>query len=180
MRWGRSEEKLNINHSSLRVMMMSSQRSYRHRAFAFPLLGAAYVAIALVPPPAGSLENFPFFNWTLFSQTSDEKSDVIALVHAINGEELSEPVSFYDLPEEFAAARARDALFMKLMDQFALAIDRGDEAKIRAFRGLVEEHFMRDAAHVEYEVALVRYHPFERYRQGKLRSVEVFARYTKG
>ncbi len=135
--------------------------------------------VALMPPPAGSSETYPFFNWSLFSHSSDSVTDALAIIHSIDGKPLAEPVSFYDLPEEFAAAGARDARFMKLVDKLAHAINTKDDAQIQSSRDLIEQHFMREASSVEYEIAIARFHPFERYKEGKLRSVEVLGRYSK-
>lgn len=152
---------------------------YRMRAVALPLGVFAYVAIALSPPPTGSLETFPFFNWSLFSQTSDKKLDVVAIIRSVDGKPLSKPAFFYDMKDRFAVAAAKNSRFAKTIDRLAFAILSNDEEIERRTRDLVEKHYFRESGQMEYDIAMILYDPLERYRTGKIDKVKVLRRYSK-
>jgi hypothetical protein len=153
--------------------------AYRARTTALPLGVFAYVAIALWPPPAGSLETFAFFNWSLFSQTSDKRQDVVAIVRSIDGYPLAAPAYFYDMQDTFAAAKARDTRFAKTLDRLAFAVLTNDSAIEQGTRKLVEQHYMREVGDIEYEVAIISYNPLDRYRSGQVDSFQVLRSYSK-
>ena len=159
---------------------MNGTTSYRRRAFWLPVLAAAYLAVALQPGPyEKGGERFPFFSWSLFTYTSNERIDAVALVHAVNGVELETPQNLYDLPEHFDTAARRDPLLMKIVDRMANAIAKGDEDTQASARALIEEHYMKDARDVEYSIAVLRFDPVERYRSRKVDAVHELERYTK-
>jgi len=159
---------------------MNGTQSYRQRAFWLPLIGAGYVFVALLPGPyeLGD-EHFPFFSWSLFSNTSDERIDPVVWVHAVNGVELETPQNLYDLPQHFDTAARRDARLRKLVGRMANAITSGDEKTQKSARALIEEHYMRDARDVDYSIAVLRYDPVERYRTRTIDAVYELERYTK-
>jgi hypothetical protein len=153
--------------------------SYRLRRSLAPAAILAYVVLALAGAPAGRAELFPFFNWSLFSAAVNPKIDVVLVVHAIDGVELDRPRTFYELPERFPAARARDTRLAKSLDRLAEAVEAGDRAAEKSIRSLIERTFMADASQVRYEVARIGYDPIERYETGRLVRSQTLARYEK-
>jgi len=159
---------------------MSGIRSYRRRTVMLPLLVAGYVAIAIQPLPRSlAPEIFPFFNWSLFSNSSPVSMDSVALIHSANGVSFNEPRSLFDLPEVFDTAARRDIRFAKVLDRFAISTMTGDTHDAELARALIEDHFMRGVSDVDYTIAILRYDAVERYRTGKATTHIELGRFTK-
>lgn len=147
----------------------------------FPyLLVCGYAAMAVLVKPPGNLpELFPFFSWSLFSTSSDHRTDVTLRVRSVDGRPLAEPTLFYHLKDTFAAARDKDPRLMKLLDRLAVAIRSADTRTADHLREVVELTFMREVAAIDYDLVLVSYNPIERLRSGAIDSVQVVASFKK-
>jgi len=143
-----------------------------------PLL-IAYPVISVATIPGNRTELFPFFCWSLFSDTSSDRSDVTLRIRSIDGELLSEPRLFYDMSQEFAAARVGDAKFSKLLDQLAYFVRRDDRGNVARLRSLVEANFLSDVESVDYDLVRIYYDPIERYQSGEIKRVAVLWSFSK-
>ena len=145
-----------------------------------PLILGAYLAVALMAPPSGFTETFPFFNWKLFASAPGAVvSRPEILVHAINGEALEPPVFFYALGDRFEAARGRDVRVSKTARQLA-RLHATDRSWARRLRRVIEETFMSEIATVDYALVMVYYDPLERFRSGRIRGMRELASFSKG
>ncbi|MEM1195375.1 MAG: hypothetical protein AAGH57_04675 [Pseudomonadota bacterium] len=139
-----------------------------------------YLAVALQPAPrTEGGEIFPFFNWSLFTNSSPESSDTVALIHAVNGEQFDQPRFLYDMPEEFVTAAQRDIRMAKVLDRYAIAHLTGQTENAEGARALIEDHFMRGARDVDYSIAVVRFDSVGRYRTGAFHTVHELGRFRK-
>ena len=158
---------------------MGQLRRYRaSRLFVWPT-ALLYAAVAFAARPPGQIEFFPFFNWSLFTFGQMQRADIVLLVHAVNGERLSKAAPFYDLKDIFPAARAKDPSLMKLLDRWVAAIRSGDESEANDIRAVVENTFMSGAATVDYDLAVVRYDPLRRIRDGTIDHVMIVGNFEK-
>ena len=101
---------------------MNEFASYRARRAFLPVLLASYVAVALTSAPAGTIELFPFFSWSLFSRSLNERGDYTLVVRSVDGHPVNPPRFVYDMPERFQVVRTRDATLPKLIDKLVYFI----------------------------------------------------------
>ncbi len=149
---------------------------YRRRQLFAVLLLVLYPVLAFTGPHNGRAEFYPFFNWNLFASSGPIRSDWVILVHDIDGEPLPEPRLFFDLKENFSAARRNDVRVAKQVDDVARAYIRKDEQTMSAGLQAIEALFLADASAVTYEIAQILYDPVDRYRTGAFRTVRVIER----
>lgn len=138
----------------------------------------AVIALSMTSVRAGT-ELYPFFNWSLFSSASAERSTVVVIFRSINGQTLPEPKMFYDVPEAFYSARTRDSRFAKAMDRLYASILAGDQQTEEAVRRVVEQTFLREAREADYDLAVISYDPIARYKTGRIDSLEIVKSYRK-
>ncbi|MGH6753784.1 MAG: hypothetical protein ACREDP_16625 [Bradyrhizobium sp.] len=139
----------------------------------------AYAALAIALKPAGAIEFFPFFNWSLFSESSDRKGDVVLLVTRINGKAVTPPRFFYDMKETFVVARDKDPRLMKLLDRWLYAILNKDAETAARLRAVVEKTFMAEASDVDYDLDLAVYDPVRRLRTGDIEELRIISSFAK-
>jgi len=139
-----------------------------------------YPMIAFLAPTNGRAEFYPFFAWHLFAKTSSHKADVVLLVHEIEGVRLDEPTLFFELRDDFAAARGEDIQLAKLLDDYVFAVARGDSEMMASLDEVIENTYLKDRVHVRYDVAIIYYHPIERYTDGKITDIRTVASNQKG
>jgi hypothetical protein len=94
------------------------------------------------------------------------------------GEPLSEPRLFYEMADQFAAARTGDSRLSKLLDQLAYFVRRSDRSNIARLRAVVEGNFLRDAMSVDYDLVRIEYNPIDRYRSGELKRVAILGSFS--
>ena len=148
---------------------MSTMRQYNIRKQAVMPFLLAYFIFAVAFKPAGETEVFPFFRWSLFSVTNPNSSDNAIYITSLNGERLEEPTNFYDLPDKFEAARLHEPMFFKAVDRLMFAAQEGDQEFTERYRRLIERNYFRKYNDVEYELAVVRFDPVERFETGAIR-----------
>lgn len=124
---------------------MDASKIYALRTNALPLGIFAYVAIALSPPPAGSLETFPFFKWSLFSTASNSKKDVVAIIRSVDGKILEKPTLFYDMKNIFSTASAKDSRFAKTLDRLNYAILNNNKNIEQKTINIINKYYMKEA-----------------------------------
>ena len=159
-------------------MIRGHLAGYRTWRAIAPALVLAYAATASSMSYIQNTEVFPFFNWSLFSSASNPKTDVVMIVRSIDGKTLARPTLFYTL-RSFQAARSRDSRFLKTLDKLYIAVKRGDPNAERRLRNLVENVYMAEADHAEYDLAVIQFDPIERLRTGEIRNVTVVRSYRK-
>ena len=157
---------------------MGDYRGYRLRGLMLPPLLLVYCIIAVAASPPNRTELFPFFSWSLFSRASSTRSDVALLIRSVDGEPLSEPRLFYEMADQFAAARTGDSRLSKLLDQLAYFVRRSDRSNIARLRAVVEGNFLRDAMSVDYDLVRIEYNPIDRYRSGELKRVAILGSFS--
>ena len=159
---------------------MRGYTRYRSFRLLMPLILGAYLAVALMAPPSGFTETFPFFNWKLFASAPGAVvSRPEILVHAVDGETLETAVFFYALGDRFEAARRRDIRVSKTARQLARWHATG-RSRSKRLRRVIEETFMSEAATVDYALVMVSYDPIERFRSGRIRGIRELASFSKG
>jgi len=139
-----------------------------------------YPMIAFLAPTNGRAEFYPFFAWHLFAKTSSHKADVVLLVHEIEGVRLDGPTLFFELRDDFAAARGQNIQLAKLLDDYVFAMARGDSEMKASLNEVIENTYLRDRANVRYDVAIIYYHPIERYTDGTITDIRTVASNQKG
>lgn len=139
----------------------------------------AYVLIALIGTQVRGRELFPFFNWSLFSTTSNPRSDTVLIVRSANGVEFDEPRLFYSMGDTFSAAATRTSRVAKALDVWAGAIRRKDADAESKMRRLVEGTYLREAKALEYDLARITYDPIERLETGEISQTKILASYEK-
>ncbi|MGF1475240.1 MAG: hypothetical protein ACFB6S_06715 [Geminicoccaceae bacterium] len=136
------------------------------------LMVAAFLIAYVVVAVAGNLfaqrrEYFPFFSWSLFSNVPSQRSTFELYIHQTGDQRYSPPRNFFDLPNEFRAARNRSSTVSKAAKGLGRAIQRDPDNLDRA-RTVFEAHLLREHNLVEYEIARVRFRPLHRLRTGEL------------
>lgn len=128
--------------------MGSPLRRYRLARALIPATLALYLFLALLWRQMGMPgEIYPFFAWTLFSQTPDRHvSERAVLAHAIGGEPLAEPR--YLIP-------ARSADDWKVLERTVIACGRGDDACDRAVRRWLAPVVQRRAGNERVDFSIV-------------------------
>jgi hypothetical protein len=157
----------------------SALTAYHLRRSLAGLCVAAYAILAIAMKPAGAIEFFPFFNWSLFSDTSDQRTDIILRMTEIDGVTLMPPQLFYDMKDRFAAARNKDPRLMKLLDRWFYAIKTQDMVTADQLRAVVEQTFLQEARTAGYELVVLVYNPLRRIHTGEIERLEVVGRFEK-
>jgi len=149
--------------------------SYRAYGYLAPVLICIYSAVVIVHPD----EFFPFFSWSLFSDTSNERIDFTIRLESVDDKPLASPRLYYDMRETFIHARQRDVLLQKTVYRLVVAIRAQDEETISRMRRLIEDRYMADIKSAEYDVARLTYNPITRLRTGEFKDISVLATYNK-
>lgn len=159
--------------------MHRAYKAYLVRRTFAPALVLAYAAVAITATSVRHNELFPFFNWSLFSTSSNPKFDTVLIVRSIDGKPLQRPQLFYSLTDHFGAARTRDSRLAKALDRWANAILTGDDTTSISLKRVTEQTFMREAKSVDYDVAVIRFDPIERLNNGIIRETKILASFKK-
>lgn len=157
---------------------MSIKRYYLRQTLG-PILMLAYIIVAILGKPASTAELFPFFNWSLFSTSSNPRADIVVIVRSIDGKALPEEQYFYALTDVFETARSRDSRFAKALDRLAHAKVNSTSVE-HDLRKSIERNFMREASHMEYDLTQIIFDPIDRLATGKVISKMKIATYEKG
>lgn len=157
---------------------MSVRRYYLRRTLG-PMLILAYIIVAILGKPDSKAELFPFFNWSLFSTSSNPRADIVVIVRSIDGKALPEEKYFYGLTDVFETARKRDTRFAKALDRLALAKVNSTSVE-HDLRKAIESNFMREVNYMEYDLAQIKFDPIDRLATGKVISTKIIATYEKG
>ena len=145
-----------------------------------PVLVGAYSALAVAFIPIGSLELYPFFNWSLFSRSAAQRGDVTLMIRSLNGETLERPQLLYDMKHGLVAAKRKDAILIKIIDRLWSAIKRGDQATAERLRSVIETRFLSDARSLEYDLVRIQYNPIDRLQTGDIDQIDVLASFKTG
>ena len=123
-------------------------------------------------------EIFPFFNWSLFTNVSDEKKLLEIEILAIDDEYFTKPVRYYDLKSKFPLAAAKDITHLKLLYRIYAALRTNSLEKFNALKRTLETVYLRGHRKVRYRLTLKTYNPIERWRAGRVRHVEVVGEFV--
>ena len=163
-------------------MVRITCRSYKY----LPLfLIGSYLAVVIVArvnnrfDPHFTEEIFPFFNWSLFSVSSNERTISVIRFDSINEKPLPSPRLYYDMGEIFAYAKQRDSTVWKTVETLASAIQHDDQEMISRARKLIEDRYMAELKSADYAVVRLTYDPIERLRFGTVKDSAVLATYRK-
>ena len=142
------------------------------------LFFVAYSAVAVTGNFfAPKKEVFPFFSWSLFSYVSDTAKQFELEIIEIDQIALDRPTYFYELRSEFRAANRRDVTLAKLLQRLALAQQSGDSEETEGLRRVLEESYLNDRQQIRYRIVLTRFHPIERWLNGRVRSKKELGRF---
>jgi hypothetical protein len=130
-------------------------------------------------PHSDFSELFPFFNWSLFSTTSNENTNVTIRLESVNDKPLPSPRWYYDMGETFISARERDSILAKTIGRLAAAIYANDKETISKMRRLIEDRYMVEVKTAQYDVIRLTYDPIKRLRNGDIKETVVVATYKK-
>lgn len=156
-------------------------KTYRNSIVRIPTLLICYCLIAFLGGGVSSnYELFPVFNWSLFSDVTDTRVLCEIEVLSIDGVELDSPTRFYDLRDEFEAARSRDVTVLKLLQRICGAKLARREDTFNDLRVVLESGYLRERSNVIYRLVLQTYNPIERWRDGSLISAVVLGQYRTG
>ena len=134
-----------------------------------------YPVLAYYGPKNGRAEFYPFFNWSLFTNASDVRSEVVLILQQINGERLAEPAYFYDMKEQFFAARRGDASFAKLLDDYVRFHAVGQSEELERLQAIFFNRYMPEVHSVGYDIAIIEYEPDVRYQTGQILDIYVLS-----
>lgn len=137
-----------------------------------------YLVLALQPWKPNGVELFPFFNWSLFSHSVENRSDALILVHELDGQELDPPLPIHELAEHFPSAAGSVDLF-KVSRDLIYAVSAGEDTDIDAIRSVLESRFMPEESHVRYQLAIGRYSPLERYQGDGFKAIDPVRMFEK-
>jgi len=163
-------------------MMLTTYRSYKY----LPLfLIGSYLAVVIIArvnnrfDPHFTEEIFPFFNWSLFSVTSNERTISVIRFDSINEKPLPSPRLYFDMGDIFASAKQRDPTVWKTTETLASAIQHDDQETISRARKLIEDRYMAELKSADYAIVRLTYDPIERLRYGAVKDSVVLAIYRK-
>ena len=128
-----------------------------------------YPLCAYFGPRDGRAEFYPFFNWSLFTNASDIRTDVVLMIHEVNGKALAEPALFYDMKDQFGAAERRDSRLAKLIGDYAAGRFRNQNV----LENVIFNRYMPEVQSIAYDVAVIQYRPDVRYRTGEIMRTKV-------
>jgi len=160
---------------------MMKRKGYRDRTVIFATMALAYVFLA---NGLGSLgknraEIFPFFNWSLFTNSTVEIRYSYAIyIEKLNGRPLPTPTLVYRLKGKFRAIGNGISL-RKATGTLASATLENDAEKAQKVRTMIERTYLTGPEQFSYSVRLISYKPLERYRNGKVSPVEILGRFEK-
>jgi len=160
----------------VRLWPLTGYTRYRVSTYFAACLIVGYLTIAL---HYRNDEQFPFFNWSLFSYSPNPRSDVAIVIRTVDGKTLPKPRLFIDMPDTFLQARLRNVNVWKTEWNLVDAIHAGDTKKANEYRQVIEQDYMADVKSVGYEIALITYSPIRRLRTGVIDKMDVVASYEK-
>src|SRR5438477_2752554 len=97
-------------------------------------------------------ELFPFFNWSLFSDTSSERIVHVIRVDSVDERVLPSPRFYFDMTETFARAKQRDSIVSKTVARLVEAIHNDDKQAISRIREVIEDRYMAEVKSAEYDI----------------------------
>ncbi len=160
--------------------MVRANRYYAYRYLGAGLVSAYLVVMAIGMVAYRGSEIFPFFNWSLFSYSSNERIVVVVGFDKINDKALPLTRLYYDLTDTFSFARARDIAVDKTIARLARAIRDNDAQMISSMRKLLEERYMAEIKSADYRVLELTHDPIKRLRTGEIKKTVVLAAFQKG
>lgn len=125
----------------------------------------------LVP---GVDEIIPFYGWSLFSKVPNEDSRYTLLVHRHKKRALKPPVSFLHAPDTIVTGNRY--VGRKVIQRLGKAVERGEEAKVKDLRRLLEHHYLN--GRVRYELVYERYDPVQKWKTGANLEERSLGRFT--
>ncbi len=141
---------------------------FRRQILLFLVIG--YVFASLSGPRLGRAEFYPFFHWGLFSYTHSIRSDVVVLVHSINGVSLKEPTIYYYIPNRFVRPSGEKIRLRKLLWGLWSAHRKGNQKRVEKLLNIIKSKYFSEVRTAEYEIAIIKYNPIERLKTGKFES----------
>ncbi|MEM7041538.1 MAG: hypothetical protein AAF543_01880 [Pseudomonadota bacterium] len=115
------------------------------------------------PSTHPSKELFPFFTWSLFSRTTDRRTEYHLTIHAIDERSFDPPVDMrkIDVIPQFGDSRS---LGYKALQNLGDALDDG-HADSEVMRERFAARFF-GRHDVDYQISRHRYNPLKRWREG--------------
>jgi hypothetical protein len=156
-------------------------QSYTTRKGIIFLFVVAYGLVAYLggkTSPRG--EYFPVFNWSLFTHVAPVRGLLEVHVSRIGDRVFEQPVNFFELDQYFPTAQKRSTDLKKTLEQIARAAQRGDEKKVAALRGILEQRHLGGHGTVAYEIRYVVFRPLERWKTGRVMRQRVLASFETG
>lgn len=159
---------------------MAKKNGYRIRRALLITVLIFYPIVALTGPRQGRAEFYPFFQWNLFSISTDKAGDAVVVVQEIDGKQLPTPALFFDLGDYFSAAKRKDIRLGKMLDNLVAAEVSGNRALSDKLSQVIEKTYLAEARQAKYAVAVIYYHPIVRYKTGRMEHMLIVKQGEKG
>lgn len=75
---------------------------------------------------------------------------------------------FFDMKDQFSAAKRQDSLLAKLVDDYVATTNRNETEASSAIEEVIFQRYMPEAQSVTYDVAIIQYQPAQRYKTGEI------------
>lgn len=137
--------------------------AYYRMLLVIALMATSYLLVAFDTHPRRNQEFFPFFTWSLFSYSSDVRTDFTLAVSSVDGVALEDPEIIISMMETFPRLK-RDHRFRKIVWSWVSALHVGDTEKAERLREIIEHRYFASVSAADYELVAIRYRPLERYR----------------
>lgn len=122
-----------------------------------------------------AVDQYPFFNWALFTKIPNEQTDFTIEVRSFDGTKYDPPLAFSETRFIFDAIGQSPTQYTQPISELGQALDRDDGTRIAERRAYIERVF--DGKEFSYDVLKITYDPVELWRTGAYRSREVIASY---
>ena len=140
---------------------------YRLRCHLIGILIVGYLLGVAQRPQSGRSELYPFFSWSLFSYTHSMRNDIIVQLHQIDGNQLDNPVSYYDLPKKLTNFPGGKIRMRKMLFDLNSANVSKDEIRRAELIEKYENTYFRNMRSVRYKIVVIDYDPIKRLNNGE-------------
>lgn len=156
-------------------MQASGLRRLRRR-LAWLVLVYFFAGVASQKLVPGVDEIIPFYGWSLFSKVPNEDRRYTLLLHRHKRRILEPPVSFLHAPDTMVTGNRY--IGRKVIQRLGRAVERGDAARAKDLRRLLEQDYLR--GRVRYELIFERYDPIAKWRTGANLEERSLGQFTSG
>ncbi|MDU8913933.1 hypothetical protein [Aestuariicoccus sp. MJ-SS9] len=122
-------------------------------------------------------EYFPVFSWALFTSVRKTPWELVIEVAQIGDRKFDPPALYFELPNIFPHARARDITATKMARQLWVAEMRGLPSRHDLEKVLKRRYFKIDEP-VVFHISAIRYDSLVRYKTGEILDRKIYGTYS--